>query len=462
MRKFSAIFAVLALCAALLSGCIEMLGSSPSDNQSAGVTEDGRTIINIAHWDASGAATEKKVLETAVAAFEKKNPQYKVNITIYSDYENQFVNIMNTSPRPDVFLVPDGDFGKWFFSDGAYSDLFTDLTQLVERSNLIDTDSMCEGLMERYMFNKETQLTGSGNVYALPKDVGPYVMYYNKDLFDQLGVEYPSADAPMNIYDAIEMWQKFGKTNDRGVQTRFGVAGVQIEGLVWSNGAEYLSDDRRTVTIASEEGIEAYQMYADLITKYKVVPSSAISTGTNTTAMFINGTVACLIDGRYTTTTLRRDAEFDWDIAPVPSFSADSLVNGWSGSVGYAVYNYSGVKDGAWKLVEFIASYEGQMAMAKTGFSIPIYTDEDTIAAFYAVENGKKPSNTKVYLEAAANQRENTYCYLPGTRWRTFLDTQSSVLMHDDESRRKTAAEMLPGWQIIMQDYIKSDFKWLF
>ena len=31
---------------------------------------------------------------------------------------------------------------------------------------------------------------GSGDLYCVPKDITPYVMYYNKDLFDEYGVKY--------------------------------------------------------------------------------------------------------------------------------------------------------------------------------------------------------------------------------------------------------------------------------
>ena len=33
----------------------------------------------------------------------------------------------------------------------------------------------------------------NGDVYGLPYDFGPYIIYYNKDLFDKHGVEYPTS-----------------------------------------------------------------------------------------------------------------------------------------------------------------------------------------------------------------------------------------------------------------------------
>ena len=49
----------------------------------------------------------------------------------------------------------------------------------------------------------EQLTTDDGNFYAVPFRSDFWVLYYNKDLFDAAGVEYPSNDLTMEDYDAL-------------------------------------------------------------------------------------------------------------------------------------------------------------------------------------------------------------------------------------------------------------------
>ena len=49
----------------------------------------------------------------------------------------------------------------------------------------------------------EQLTTDDGNFYAVPFRSDFWVLYYNKDLFDKAGVEYPSNDLTMEDYDAL-------------------------------------------------------------------------------------------------------------------------------------------------------------------------------------------------------------------------------------------------------------------
>ena len=49
----------------------------------------------------------------------------------------------------------------------------------------------------------EQLTTDDGNFYAVPFRSDFWVLYYNKDLFDKAGVEYPSNDLTLEDYDAL-------------------------------------------------------------------------------------------------------------------------------------------------------------------------------------------------------------------------------------------------------------------
>ena len=187
---------------------------------SAGTDYGDRTVLTLCHWD-NGGATETNLVKEVCAAFEQtynreideKNAaleegeeplkKIKINVSVISSYETQFNSIIASRNVPDVFLVPDGNFGQW-----VQTGVMLELTDYIERSELIDLEKVWPSAIDRYRYNGRTM--GSGSVYCMPKDVTPYVMYYNKDMFDEYGVPYPDGGTPWTPEEALEDWSMFG------------------------------------------------------------------------------------------------------------------------------------------------------------------------------------------------------------------------------------------------------------
>jgi len=457
---------------------IAMLGiTAGSFSYSLGVTiaanmpkgADNRIHLSLAHWD-NGGSTETDLVKEVCRKFEEKNPEIAVDVQIISSYETQFSNFMASKNVPDVFCVPDGNFGQW-----VKTGVMLDLQDYYDNTTVIDKEHIAGSALQRYRYNGKTM--GSGDLYCMPKDITPYVMYYNKDLFDQYGVPYPSATEIMTPQEALEMWCKFGY--DRGTvgiyhssnkygQLKlsddhvYGVAKIYPESLIWSNGADYLSESRTEVLIDSPEFIEAYNYIVDATMTYAVAPTSLVLSSTSEKTLFLNGDAACYIEGRSVTTDLRKKADFNWDIAPIPAFPTNQQCNGWSGSVGYAVYKNCAHPDEAFKLAEYFTSKEGQMIMAEAGFTAPLYNDEQTTEEFYAIEEGKMPANTGEFIRAAQYQRPGLWQYLPSVRWKTTFDEDTGAMFTADPSARATPEQFLPEEKERILNIIRSDFPELF
>lgn len=430
---------------------------------------DGKIHLTLAHWD-NGGSTETDLVKVVCQKFMQKYPDIVVDVSIISSYEQQFNNFMASKNIPDVFCVPDGNFGRW-----VQTGVMLDLQDYYDRSTIIDKEHISPSALVRYCWNGQTM--GSGHLYCMPKDITPYVMYYNKDLFREYGVEFPSNDKIMDPYEALEMWKKFGydrgtvstyKTGSKAGQLKiaddhvYGVAKLYPEGLIWSNGADYLSEDRKEVLIDSPEFIEAFEYIQTCQMDYAVAPRAQLFSSTSEKTLFLNGDAACYIEGRSVTTDLREKATFDWDIAPIPAFTANQQCNCWSGSVGYGVYINCEHKDEAFKLAEFFTSKEGQLIMAEAGFTAPLYSDERTIADFNDIENGRKPSNTQEFIRAAKYQRSGLWQYLPSVRWKEQFDKDSGAMFEDDPSLRLTAEQFLTDEKGKILNIIQSDFPELF
>ncbi len=441
-------------CFMLLScmfACIAALGFSGCGHKQSGqegVTDDSPVTLRLANWSSAGAALERAGTECFTNAFTAKYPNVSFEIDILDDYANQFqTNMAAGSNKYDVFLVPDGYFGSW-----VNSGVMLDLTDRVAESTVVNMDDIFDNVADRYMYDASTYSLGTDGIYALPKDVGPYVMYYNKDLLRELTAgnqsiydkyeEYLTASDTFDIDVAHQMWRDIKAADG----TIYSVGGVQIEGLVWSNGGDFIDVTKTpaVATLEDEAVAEAYELYLELYNE-GLMPNGATSSTADPNTLFMAGSCAMIITGRWAVTQYRTISDFEWDVCPVPAFSANPTLNSSSGSVGFAVHKNSQNRYYAWKFVEFCASFEGQLAATRAGFNIPFYDTEEAVAALKEADAGKLPQNTDCFVSAAREQHKNRLSYLSYSfRWVSKIDTQSGyIFLKEGDSGYQTIREFL-------------------
>ena len=159
--------------------------------------------ISMVHWDGDGQAVEMNVINTMLKGFRIRYPNINVSLTILSDYERAYYTRLTGSDVADVFLMPDGDVMPW-----APLQVCEDLDPYIENSSLVNTEKMYESAVVRYKYDFSLgRCAHSGTTIALPKDIGPMVMYYNKSAFRKAGINYPSNTEIMNIEDDLKCGQ---------------------------------------------------------------------------------------------------------------------------------------------------------------------------------------------------------------------------------------------------------------
>ncbi|HHT67467.1 MAG TPA: extracellular solute-binding protein [Erysipelotrichaceae bacterium] len=463
MEKTNRFFG-LSLCVSalfgLLAGCTNTYDKSSSSSQT---NEDGKTTleeimekydslpyeyegdactITMCHWDGIGTTIERQVIQAMLQGFKLRYPKIDVELEILSDYESTYPSRLAAGNVHDVFLMPDGSFNAW-----AKTNTCLNLDQFIDASELIDMDEMYDTSLVRYRYDlKNAKPSSSGNQLALPKDIGPTVMYYNKAAFDQAGVNYPDPNTILSCDDATELWKSVTMKDKNGNVTRYGISGLSIEGLVWSAGGDFLNPERTAFptdpsTIAGLK--RGYQYIQDAYVTNFITPPVEFTAGSDGAMLFSQQRVACYI-GLKANVTSFRELSFDWDICPVPAFEVNPGANAWSGSVGYSVYNKSKNIEAAWKLVEYIASREGQELLSATGFQIPCYPDLGYDERYLTREKENKPKNVEVFLSSAETQPAGLWCYRDTQTWKTQgYDATSELLMSSDPSKRIAVDEFL-------------------
>lgn len=396
------------------------------------------TTISLVGW---GGPEEKGIIEGVIRDFEAKNPDLKVKYTqipgVGYEYLNKVRLLIVAGMAPDVFYVPDGAFAEMASRNTLYN-----LDALVAKSHVVKLADMWPSAVNRYRWDGHQSQKGA--LYCLPKDIGPNVMFYNKDVLKARGVPFPDPKTPMTWDEAIATWKKL--TFSEGRIQHYGISGYGYEHAVWSNGAEIVSPDKRSWVLASSpKGIEAVQWCADLGLVYKVAPDGSKTAGGSGSSspgqLFESQLAAMHIDGRWMVPHFRK-LNFDWDVAPLPVPKKGMKSITWSGSVGFGMSAKTAHPAEAFRLVEYMAGPEGQTAMTRSGLQVPNQRWLAKTAVY--MQPGQKPAHAEVFLASAADSRPGPWTDTPNTFWHDVYWTFVGKIWRGDRQAKDILPELSP------------------
>ncbi|XCV44547.1 sugar ABC transporter substrate-binding protein [Bacillus subtilis subsp. subtilis] len=322
-----------------LSGC------SGSDT-SSGDSKNGVTL-RILVWNNNPEGT--KLENEIFKAFEKENPGVNVEMVYapYDKFNDKFLTMSAGGDQPDLVWIQPSAFG-----------------QLVSKNVLMDLSDK-EINKDEYLPNILEMGKVDGKQYALIRDAATFQMGYNKDMFDEAGVPYPSDDWTWD--DFLNAAKKLTKV-EGGKTVQFGIENYYTGEILVQNGGSYISQDGKTVTVDSPETIEAIQFGSDLINKYKVQPTSAQAQGMSN--LFLTGKAGMKLMGPWDWADTEKNVSFEWDVAPMPA--------GKAGNVSAASYLPIGIGKGtkhpeeAFELLKFLSTGKGQDIQIDTINAIPV------------------------------------------------------------------------------------------
>ena len=126
----------------------------------------------------------------------------------------------------------------------------------------------------------------NGKQYAIPYDHGPYLLWFNKTLFDKEGVKPPDANWTTN--DMLTAAQRLNKPADGQWATNFTPSGTPLQ-ATWLGpwGGRFLNDDETETYIDSKEAVEALEFWYDLRAKrhFSPMPGESVDWWTGKLAM---------------------------------------------------------------------------------------------------------------------------------------------------------------------------------
>ncbi|WP_323959534.1 extracellular solute-binding protein [Arthrobacter sp. JZ12] len=231
------------------------------------------------------------------------------------------------------------------------------------------------------------------SVYAVPQASGPLGQFYRKDIFDSLGIEYPTTWD--EYYEAAKKIR--ASDPDRYITAFAFNQAPWLIGLSQQGGGNWFTaeNDAWTVTINDDETLKVAEFWQKMIDEDLVKIEADFSSEWN--ADIQNGNVVTWISGSWADAILRGtapDTAGQWAVGAVPQWEAgDNVSATWAGGSASAVLKGSAnpkeaAEFAAWlnsdpESVSILTSVgAGWPAIADTG-SIKSLQDDPEVFAFY-------------------------------------------------------------------------------
>ncbi len=296
------------------------------------------------------------------------------------DFEPRMLTDMQAGTAPDVFQGCCTHFPIW-----AQMEYTLDLRPYVEA----DLDQSTLGDWDPAQY--QAFFTPDGQQFGLPKYHGALALYYNKDLFDEYGVDYPDETWDHNDYlTAMKRLTRNYIGNDRTnlpvdsgrdegsrlsapVKLRgslFDVSWDRIQVHVNGWGGHFVDPDNPTLCRMCEpEALAAMEWLRARMWDDKVMATPLDVQNLEIRDAFIDRRVAMVEDGSWALKNILTGTDFRIGVAPLPAGPARRAT--LATTDGFGIYAGTKHPEAAWELVKFLISKGYGRAMSRAGFLQP-------------------------------------------------------------------------------------------
>lgn len=393
MKRFLAMFLAIALLSTLLFGCSS--GSSQSSS-AGGNTESGEASGTSAEEASSSGNGEPVTIQVAVSGsaqeldihqqkfdlYTEEHPNVTIEpVDIGTERFQKLMTLIGSGTAPDIIYI-----NEWCYSL-AYRDVLMALDSFIEADEDFDLSYYPESLLVPLRY--EDQL------YALPQEVSPYVIYYNKDMFEAAGLEMPTDDWTIDeFYEAAKALTDPEK-NVYGY--RYASGADPFLGWLSRAGVDFDTSGTEVQGLDTQEALNALEFLYNLVVVDQISPNPAALTamGTNADAMFRNQSVAMESMGLWMLPQYKADPlSFEWDVVRMPM---DQNQRTKAGILNWGISADTKNPDAAWDLLKFLVGPEGMRIVAESNMALPASTDED---ANQIVLDTHFPENVKAFVDS--------------------------------------------------------------
>ena len=339
--------------------------STGAGDTAAETTSDDVVTIKYVTWESKEA--DNPIIEQ----FEKEHPNIKVDVTVVPDSNN-------TAESLDIIAMGGGEMDVWPFQSGGQfarmqQGLLLDISDYLSKDG-IDMDEWFGSYSEWGQYN--------GTYYGLPSTASVGMMFYNKDIFDAAGVDYPENDWTIDDYKEMAAKLTSGEGSSKVYGTfqntfpeEWGIYGAQTQSLYNDEGLSNFSMDNtdfvKSLELRKEMDDNGYEIsYAQNVANFSF-----------SSVEFLSGRCAMTPGYSWVIRDMKDKENYSFDfnvgVCYFPRVSEDAPMNPSQVSVGMLGIPASAAHpDEAWEFIKYYTQY-GSAQTISDG-NIPTYQGVDT------------------------------------------------------------------------------------
>ena len=223
------------LAAALSLACASTLFAATAVTASAA---DKKEVVI---WDYFETDAQKQMMQSLIDEFNASQDEYEASHVYvpFADYEKQLTLGIASGELPDLVIL-DGCGMASFIQLGLFGDI-SDAD--------INWDEYMEGPMESTMLD--------GKHYGIPFATNCTALFYNKDLFDAAGIDYPDENTTWDeFHEMAKALTKDGVSGFGNAATNTDEGTFQCLQWLYTAGGSYTD---------IEDGVDAYKLMQEMI-----------------------------------------------------------------------------------------------------------------------------------------------------------------------------------------------------
>src|SRR5690625_589656 len=341
----------------IMSVGLVLLFAACSDKDTGGKDNVSLTIGLPGGYDVTAKENIDRFIE------EHPEIDVKVEESPWGEFAKQITTRIAGDTAPDVWFSENAHiigFGERGVAE--------DLTPYIEAD--IDPDEYADAL-----FSAETP---EGKIYGVPHGINPIALGYNKTVFEEAGVDFPTDD--WTYEDMIEAAKELTQDTDGDGKTDvYGFtldSGITQGWFPWikANGGMALDETLTKSQFTDPKTIEAITIWSDMVNVLEVSPTSDYSKAADGN-LFEQGITAMKFIQYNKQVRMNRDfPDLEWDTVKIPKgFNGGERVvpiiaNSW-------LINKKSddeTKEAAWEFLKYYLDDDAQMTLAESGGSLPV------------------------------------------------------------------------------------------
>lgn len=333
-------------------------GSSDAGDSKKEEKSEGGDTLSISIWDSN---QEPGINEILADFTEETGIKTKLTVVKWDEYWTMLEAGAQGGSLPDVFWMHSNESQRYMSND-----MLLDLTDKIADSDLIDPANYPEDIWGLYTYDEK--------YYAVPKDVDTIALWYNKAMFDEAGLAYPTADWTWD--DVTEAAKKLTKEDGSqyGLAVRNDNNQAGYYNLVYDNGGHIINEDKTKSGWDDPKTIEAMEVLESWI-KDGVMPPIETMSENGEDVLFQSGKVAMVLQGSWMVAAYR-DNEYtaeNCDVVELPKSATTGRRASVYNGLGWAASANGKNTENAWKLIEYLGSEKAQKKQAELGVTMSAY-----------------------------------------------------------------------------------------